>query len=183
MQSSVAMISLAATVWNERSVSTSTAHDGNTEASTRSRTKTTRCHVTVPLNQSRSNSLLRPDAAYTVAASKRSSHKGQPGDDVGNGGRPRTLRIQASSDSSRPQGTTASAASTSIRYARLLCIWVVDRKTLYVTIRNAVAVATRVSNPMVIASAATTAIQSMATYNSRGRSGYHAAYGSWNESR
>jgi hypothetical protein len=60
----------------------------------------------------------------------------------------------------------------------LLCIWVVDRKTLYVTIRNAVAVATRVSNPMVIASAATTAIQSMATYNSRGSSGYHAAYGS-----
>ena len=64
---------------------------------------------------------------------------------------------------------------TIIKYALLLCMFVVDRNTLYVTITKAVTVATRVSNPSVIASAAATAIHNMATYIPRGSSGYQLA--------
>ncbi len=46
------------------------------------------------------------------------------------------------------------------------------------TITATAAVATRVARPMVIATAAITAIHSAATYAARGSSGYHDAYGS-----
>ena len=62
MNSSVAMTNLADTVLNDRSVSRSTDHGGSTDASSRWRVRTRRSHVTSPLNQSGSSSLLRPDA-------------------------------------------------------------------------------------------------------------------------
>lgn len=115
MNSSVAMMTLADTAWNVRSVSSLTAHLGSGEASRRSRTSTSRCHATVPANQSRSSSLLSPEAPYTVAASKRSNPSGQAGDARSRGARLERVRHQASIDSSRPPGARASAASTITR--------------------------------------------------------------------
>jgi hypothetical protein len=62
MNSSVPTINLAATVWNERSRSTSWASSGSTDERTIASWVATRPQVTVPPNQSGSISLLRPDA-------------------------------------------------------------------------------------------------------------------------
>ena len=61
-KTSVSTITLAAYVWNDRSVSTSIAQAGRGEATSSSRTRTVRCQVTVPPNQSGSTSFESPDA-------------------------------------------------------------------------------------------------------------------------
>jgi hypothetical protein len=96
-----------------------------------------------------------PEAPYTTTASKRSSHSGHPGASRARAGRPRRARHQASNDSSRPHGATASAASTISRKARLLCTCVVERNRLYPTTEQVTTLATRVSRPSDSATAAT----------------------------
>jgi hypothetical protein len=52
-------------------------------------------------------------------------------------GRPRVRRSHAPTDNSRAHGVTARAASTTMGVRTALCMFVVDRKTSYVTIVKA----------------------------------------------